>query len=191
MITTNQQDDPRTTEGDCMEARILVEARKHGDIRAKGEQAFEHFLRIADGDREIYLGKTFAEGQCQLSDFRTDRGDAQLTGEQTAGRAQRFRGFRLEAEYPLRNRVQPAPHIAQLDVMAAAIEELDSEPLFERLDVSGDTRLPHEKSAGRRGKASVLRDGVKAAQLLEIDLGRNVDDGDEVLSETADYRESE
>ena len=171
MAASNYQNDARSAVRDREESRILPHLGKDGDVGPERQEALQNLVTIANGDRKRHFRISLTERHHKLCRVGgPDGADAKLAHEEPRGRAEAFRGLGLEAEYPLRDREQAPAGIRQLDAMAIAAKQLDAEAILERLDVGGDARLADEKRARRSREASMLRDSLKAPQLVKVDF---------------------
>ena len=171
MSVPHEQHDAVAAERHRAQPNVIIGARHDGHVGPEREQAPEHFLRVAQGDRQLDLGVAPAERDDHVRDVGgTDRSDPQPADEASAGGAQGFGRFGLQTEDPLGDFGKPATGVGQLDVVSMAAEQLDSEALLQRLDVGGDARLTDEERSSRGGEAALLDDGVETSELLEIDL---------------------
>jgi hypothetical protein len=129
----------------------------------------EHFLRVAEAERQLNARVTAVEGGQQRDHVVGRVGpDAQLAAGQAAGGREQPFGLGLEGVEPARDVEQPAAQPGQLDAPPAPLEQLHAVALLQRLDLAREGRLRDVQRFGRPGVAARRRDGVEGPQLCRI-----------------------
>src|SRR5690606_41874078 len=65
--------------------------------------------------------------------------------------------------------VELATESSQLDAVPPALEQLDPEPLLQRLDLAGQCRLADVQGRSRTAEASMAGDGMEGSQVVRIE----------------------
>ncbi len=154
----------------AFEAIRVIALRRHREVDAEFLQRLQDFLGIADPARERDRRMRMREAADRVHDVvRPRRADPQMAFEQAADVAQHDVGLRLERDHLLDERQQLDAGLGDLELAAAAVEQLDAVQLLDLPDLRGDRRLAHAQMA-RGARDAALPDGrVERLQLIEHD----------------------